>query len=108
MKKDIIRMELKAIIKEAIREVLEEEGVILRKEQNSSSKEEDDPLLDKSVHTLGLSHRILKILYYNDIDTVGKLAGLSVYDMATWRNFGKKGVEEIEKKLKENNLSLRS
>jgi DNA-directed RNA polymerase subunit alpha len=97
---DAERTQLKSIIKEAIREVLEEEGVILPKQQEYA-------LLDQSLSSLGLSTKILRAFSYRQIYTIRQLVQLTIFDVKDLRNVGEKGVTEILGKLKENNLKLR-
>ncbi|QQD13732.1 DNA-directed RNA polymerase subunit alpha C-terminal domain-containing protein [Sphingobacterium sp. UDSM-2020] len=98
---NLTREELKAIIKESIREILLEEGISIKRNQ------EDNPNLDESINTLGLSNKLLKAFHYKDIYTIRQLVNLAIFDIKSLRNVGEKGVAEILNALEMRNLKLR-
>lgn len=72
-------------------------------------KEEDkkEKVLEMTVEELDLSVRSYNCLKRAGINTVQELASKTMDDMMKVRNLGKKSLEEVERKLKELNLSLR-
>lgn len=72
----------------------------------SSSKQKEESLT-KSIDELELSVRSRKCMDRLGIATISELCALSENDLATAKNFGRVSLNEIKKKLQENNLSLR-
>jgi DNA-directed RNA polymerase subunit alpha len=73
-------------------------------------KEEDkkEKVLEMTIEELDLSVRSYNCLKRAGINTVEELAKKSQEDMMKVRNLGKKSLEEVEQKLKELGLSLRT
>ncbi len=72
-------------------------------------KEEDkkDKVLDMSIEELELSVRASNGLKRANINTVGDLIGKTREEMSKIRNLGQKSLEEIERKLKELELTFK-
>lgn len=73
----------------------------ISEEQNRLKK-----LLNMSVNEIELSVRAANCLNNANITTVGELTIKSEYEMLKYRNFGKKSLNEIKKKLEQLGLSL--
>ena len=73
-------------------------------------KEDDrhDGILDKSIDDLDLSVRSYNCLKRAGINTVEELTRMTEEDMMKVRNLGRKSLEEVQQKLEEVGLSLRS
>lgn len=73
-------------------------------------KEEDkkEKVLEMTIEELDLSVRSYNCLKRAGINTVQELANKSIEDMMKVRNLGKKSLEEVERKLKDLGLGLRS
>jgi len=63
-------------------------------------------LLKTPLADLGLSVRAFNCLKVAEVKTLGDLAGLEVSDMAKFRNFGKKSLQELEELMTSKNLSF--
>lgn len=96
---NLTREELKELIKEIIREVLIEEGIHLKNINKN-------PILNQKIRSLNLSAKVLNALTVNKIYTVADLIRISRDKLSSFRNIGKKGIEEIGLKLKELDLEL--
>lgn len=96
---NLTKDQLKDLIKESIREVLKEEGILLK------SKNEN-PILNQKIKVLNLLPLVYNALIKNEIYTITDLIMMSKEKVSNLRNIGKKGVEEVELKLKELNLEL--
>jgi DNA-directed RNA polymerase alpha subunit len=68
-------------------------------------KEEIDRVLDMSVCELELSVRIINCLYRAEIDTIGELIKNTDVGLLKYRNFGKKSLDDVKRKLEA--MSLR-
>ena len=73
-------------------------------------KEEDkkEKVLEMTIEELDLSVRSYNCLKRAAINTVQELASKSIEDMMKVRNLGKKSLEEVERKLRDLGLGLRS
>ena len=73
-------------------------------------KEEDkkEKVLEMTIEELDLSVRSYNCLKRAGINTVQELANKSIEDMMKVRNLGKKSLEEVERKLRDLGLGLRS
>lgn len=73
-------------------------------------KEEDkkEKVLEMTIEELDLSVRSYNCLKRAGINTVQELTNKSIEDMMKVRNLGKKSLEEVERKLKDLGLGLRS
>lgn len=98
---NLTRDELKELIKESIREILIEEDLEIK----SNNK---NPALKNSVKSLKLKTLILNSLKVNEIHTIADLTNVPRHKLNTFANIGKRGLEDIELKLKELNLELRA
>ena len=96
---NLTREELKELIKESIREILIEEGLEIKGNN-------ENPVLKYSVRSLKMKTLILNSLKVNEIHTIADLTNTSRYKLNTFSNIGKRGLEDIELKLKELNLEL--
>jgi len=67
------------------------------KHDSKSSKIRKSLLLD--VSELNLSRRIRNNLSYRDVNTIGDLLRLGESELLSWRNMGRKSVQEIEERL---------
>jgi DNA-directed RNA polymerase subunit alpha len=80
------------------------------KDEKISIKNEKDKkinnLMNMSVNEIELSVRAANCLNNANITTLGELSSKTEQEMLKYRNFGKKSLNEIKKKLKELNLSL--
>ncbi len=72
----------------------------------STSKQKEESLT-KSIDELELSVRSRKCMDRLGISTISELCAMSENELATAKNFGRVSLNEIKKKLQENNLSLR-
>lgn len=96
---NLTRDQLKELIKESIREVLKEEGIQIKSNN-------ENPILNQKIKSLNLSPMVLNALTVNKIYIVADLIKISRKRLNGFRNIGKKGIEEIELKLKELDLEL--
>ena len=73
-------------------------------------KEEDkkEKVLEMTIEELDLSVRSYNCLKRAGINSVQELANKSIEDMMKVRNLGKKSLEEVERKLRDLGLGLRS
>ena len=72
------------------------------KEQELQKIKEIEVEADKrSILILGLNTRELNSLKANDIETIGELLDLDRFELRKFRNIGKKGIDNINKKLKD-------
>jgi DNA-directed RNA polymerase subunit alpha len=55
----------------------------------------------RSILILGLKTRELNCLKAEDIETIGELLAIDRFDLRKFRNIGKKGITDINKKLKD-------
>ena len=74
--------------------------------KDASEREKLKKLLNMSVNEIELSVRAANCLNNANISTVGELASKTEADMLKYRNFGKKSLDEIKKKLVSLGLSL--
>jgi DNA-directed RNA polymerase subunit alpha len=72
------------------------------KEQELQKIKEIEVEADKrSILILGLNTRELNSLKAYDIETIGELLDLDRFELRKFRNIGKKGIDNINKKLKD-------
>lgn len=71
-----------------------------------SSTRQREEILSKPIDELELSVRSRKCMDRMGIATIGELCAKSELDLATAKNFGRVSLNEIKKKLQENNLTL--
>src|SRR5574344_1189588 len=72
------------------------------KEQERQKIKELEVEADKrSILILGLNTRELNSLKAYDIETIGELLDLDRFELRKFRNIGKKGIDNINKKLKD-------
>lgn len=85
-----------------------DDAVIFEETENEEDEQKDEMrrILNMSVNEIELSVRAANCLNNANITTVGELAGKSEADMLKYRNFGKKSLNEIKKKLEEFGLGL--
>ncbi len=74
--------------------------------KDANERERLKKLLNMSVNEIELSVRAANCLNNANISTVGELASKTEADMLKYRNFGKKSLDEIKKKLVSLGLSL--
>ena len=74
--------------------------------KDANERERLKKLLNMSVNEIELSVRAANCLNNANISTVGELAAKTEADMLKYRNFGKKSLDEIKKKLVSLGLSL--
>ena len=72
----------------------------------TSEKEISNELLNKLVSEIELSVRATNCLKNARINTLGELVRKTEEELLTYKNFGKKSLDEIKEKLKELDLSL--
>lgn len=96
-------METKVFISITKEEVLKAFDIIEKyKEQERQKIRELGVEADKrSILILGLNTRELNSLKANDIETIGELLDLDRFELRKFRNIGKKGIDNINKKLKD-------
>ena len=75
-------------------------------EKDANERERLRKLLNMSVNEIELSVRAANCLNNANISSVGELAAKTEADMLKYRNFGKKSLDEIKKKLVSLGLSL--
>ena len=84
-----------------------EPGIVGTTTQEPEPATEEDPKLAMSIEEMDLSVRSNNCLRRAGINTVGDLINKSEEDLKKVRNLGTKSLDEIMKKLKELQLSLR-
>lgn len=84
-----------------------EPGIVGATVPEPATAAEEDPKLAMSIEEMDLSVRSNNCLRRAGINTVGDLINKSEEDLKKVRNLGTKSLEEIMKKLKELQLSLR-
>lgn len=72
-----------------------------------SSTKQREEILSKPIDELELSVRSRKCMDRMGIASIGELCAKSESELATAKNFGRVSLNEIKKKLQENNLTLR-
>lgn len=83
------------------------EDAATRAAYSRSSTRQREEILSKPIDELELSVRSRKCMDRLGIVSIGDLCAKSENDLATAKNFGRVSLNEIKKKLQENNLSLR-
>lgn len=95
--------ELKSLIKDSVRELLYEEGILKVKEEEII--EEPSPI-DQPLSSLGFRRSIISSLGYADIYTIRDLISYRVEEVRRIRNIGKATLVEIILKLNEHGYEL--
>lgn len=83
------------------------EDAATRAAYNRSSSKMREEILAKPIEALELSVRSRKCMDRLGIKTIGELCDKSELELETAKNFGRVSLNEIKKRLMENNLSLR-
>lgn len=83
------------------------EDAATRAALNRSSSRQREEILNKPIDELELSVRSRKCMDRLNISSIGELCSRSELELATAKNFGRVSLNEIKKKLQENNLTLR-
>ena len=98
-------METKVFISITKEEVLKAFDIIEKyKEQELQKIKEIEVEVEadkRSILILGLKTRELNSLKANDIETIGELLAIDRFELRKFRNMGKKGIDNINKKLKD-------
>lgn len=95
--------ELKSLIKDSVRELLYEEGILKVKEEEII--EEPSPL-DQPLSTLGFKRSIISNLHNADIYTIRDLISHRVGQLGGIRNIGRTTLVQIVRQLKEHGYEL--